>query len=104
MRISGPRILLIFDSVGVRQQMLRSDILSRWFSRVVEWNEADCVLDCRRVWLSVFGVPVHAQSRDNFEHLVSHWGSLVLVDEATLEPSSFEWGRMLVETHVLDRI
>ncbi|KAK8562259.1 hypothetical protein V6N12_010345 [Hibiscus sabdariffa] len=74
MRISGSRVLLIFDSIEIRQQVMSSDIMT------------------------------HAWSRDNFERLVSQWGSVVLVDEAMLEPSSFEWGRVLVETHVLDRI
>ncbi|KAK8605136.1 hypothetical protein V6N13_082590 [Hibiscus sabdariffa] len=42
------------------------------------------------VKVSVFGVPIHAWSCDNFERLVSHWGSVVLLEEATLEHSSFK--------------
>ncbi|KAK8548457.1 hypothetical protein V6N12_061371 [Hibiscus sabdariffa] len=60
MRISGDRVLLIFDDVGVRTTMLASDSMSKWFDRVVEWNEEDCAMGCWRVWISIFGVPIHA--------------------------------------------
>ncbi|KAK8579721.1 hypothetical protein V6N13_142889 [Hibiscus sabdariffa] len=72
MRMSGPRVLLIFDSIEVRQQVIHSGVLDRWFSHVVDWHAKESALDCRRAWISVFGVPVHAWSRDNFERLVSH--------------------------------
>ncbi|KAK8691226.1 hypothetical protein V6N13_074744 [Hibiscus sabdariffa] len=104
MRLAGSRVLLIFDSVEVRQQVMHSGVLDRWFSRVVEWSAEDSVLECRRVWVSVFGVPVHTWSRDNFEHLVSHCGLVILIEEDTLEPSSFERGRVLIETTAIDRI
>ncbi|KAK8652757.1 hypothetical protein V6N13_126782 [Hibiscus sabdariffa] len=104
MRLVGSRVLLIFDSIEVRQQVMVSGALDRWFSQVVDWSVEGSALECRRVWISVFGVPVHAWSRDTFKRLVSHWGSLIVLEEATVEPSSFERGRMLVETSVLDRI
>ncbi|KAK8995363.1 hypothetical protein V6N11_069798 [Hibiscus sabdariffa] len=56
------------------------------------------------VKVSVFGVPIHAWSCDNFERLVSHWGSVVLLEEATLEHSSFKRGRMLIKMTVIERI
>ncbi|KAK8689598.1 hypothetical protein V6N13_088312 [Hibiscus sabdariffa] len=49
-------------------------------------------------------VLVHAWSHDNFERLVSRWGSVILLEEAIAEPSSFERGRVLIETTVIDRI
>ncbi|KAL4369087.1 hypothetical protein GQ457_05G024400 [Hibiscus cannabinus] len=104
MRLAGPRVLLIFDSIEVRQQMMDSGVLDRWFSLVVDWSAEGSALECRRAWISVFGVPVHAWSRDTFERLVSHWGSVILLEEATAEPSSFERGRVLVESSVLERI
>ncbi|KAL4326071.1 hypothetical protein GQ457_11G031760 [Hibiscus cannabinus] len=104
MRLAGPRVLLIFDSIEVRQQMMDSGVLDRWFSLVVDWSTEGSALECRRAWISVFGVPVHAWSRDTFERLVSHWGSVILLEEATAEPSSFERGRVLVESSVLERI
>ncbi|KAK8583181.1 hypothetical protein V6N13_021893 [Hibiscus sabdariffa] len=67
MRISRPLVLLIFDSIEIQQQVVSSDVLKIWFSRVVDWNETDCALDYCRVW-----VPVHVWSLDNFERFVSH--------------------------------
>ncbi|KAK9017676.1 hypothetical protein V6N11_000684 [Hibiscus sabdariffa] len=55
MRISGDRVLLIFDDACVRSKMLASDTLSTWFDRVVEWNEEDGAMGCRRVWM--MGIP-----------------------------------------------
>ncbi|KAK8589475.1 hypothetical protein V6N12_023870 [Hibiscus sabdariffa] len=55
------------------------------------------------MWMSGL-VPVHAWSHDNFERLVSRWGSVILLEEAITEPSSFERGRVLIETTVIDRI
>ncbi|KAK8595279.1 hypothetical protein V6N13_123159 [Hibiscus sabdariffa] len=49
-------------------------------------------------------VPVHACSRDTFEQLVSYWGLVIVLEEATAKPSSFERGWVLVESSVLDRI
>ncbi|KAL4376983.1 hypothetical protein GQ457_02G029440 [Hibiscus cannabinus] len=104
MWLAGPRVLLIFYSIEVRQQMMDSGVLDRWFSLVVDWSAEGSALECRRAWISVFGVPVHAWSRDTFERLVSHWGSVILLEDATAEPSSFERGRVLVESSVLERI
>ncbi|KAK9044651.1 hypothetical protein V6N11_058546 [Hibiscus sabdariffa] len=92
MRISGDRVFLIFYDVDTRSRMLNSGVLSKWFSRVVDWNEDDCAIGCKRVWISGFGLPIHAWSRETFECLVMHWGTVIRVEEETLESSSFEWG------------
>ncbi|KAK8525055.1 hypothetical protein V6N12_029903 [Hibiscus sabdariffa] len=101
MRISGDTVLLIFYDVDVRSQMLASDSRSKWFDRVVEWNEEDCAMGCRRVWISIFGVSIHAWSRETFERVISCWCIVILVAKETLEPSSFERSRVLIETGVL---
>ncbi|KAK8521815.1 hypothetical protein V6N12_066398 [Hibiscus sabdariffa] len=77
MRISRPLVLLIFDSIEIQQQVVSSDVLKIWFSRVVDWNETDCALD---------------------------YCSVTMIEEAMLEFSSFERGRVLIETTVIDRI
>ncbi|KAK8595444.1 hypothetical protein V6N13_016813 [Hibiscus sabdariffa] len=79
MRVSGDRVLLIFDDVGVRTRILASDSLSKWFDRVAEWNEEDCAMGCWRVCISIFGVPIHAWSRETVERVMSHWGNVILV-------------------------
>ncbi|KAL4297450.1 hypothetical protein GQ457_12G002520 [Hibiscus cannabinus] len=75
----------------------------RW-NRVVEWSKVESAMLNRRVWVSVFGVPIHAWTSDTFERLVSHWGSVIKVAKETIEPSSFEKGRVLIETKFLEWI
>ncbi|KAK8675613.1 hypothetical protein V6N13_033678 [Hibiscus sabdariffa] len=82
----------------MRQEKFSEGALDRWFSRVVDWSVEGSALECRRVWISVFGVLVHVWSDDTFERLVPHWGSVIVLEEATAEPSSFERSRVLVET------
>ncbi|KAK9012101.1 hypothetical protein V6N11_040170 [Hibiscus sabdariffa] len=104
MRIFGSSVLLIFDDEEARQRVMESDMLSNWFDHVVDWNEAESAMVNRRVWLSVYGVPIHAWASGTFKRLVAHWGSVIQVAEATVELSSFERGRVLIETTSLDRI
>ncbi|KAK8626055.1 hypothetical protein V6N13_133707 [Hibiscus sabdariffa] len=104
MRIAGDRVFLIFYDVEERSRMLATDSMSKWFYRVVEWNEEDCAMGYRRTWISVFGILIHAWFRETFERVISHWGNLILMAEEKLEPSSFEKGLVLIETEVLDRI
>ncbi|KAL4332436.1 hypothetical protein GQ457_07G009330 [Hibiscus cannabinus] len=104
MRIAGDRVLLIFYDVEEHSRMLATDSQSKWFRRVVEWNKEDCEMGCRRTWIFVFGVLIHAWFWETFEQVISHWGNLIPVAEETLEPSSFEKGLVLIEMKVLDRI
>ncbi|KAK8713373.1 hypothetical protein V6N13_148593 [Hibiscus sabdariffa] len=104
LRLSESSVLLIFDDVEVRSHVLERDVLWIWFDRVVKWSEAESAMLNRRVWVSVFGVPIHVWMSDTFEQLVSHWGSVIQVAEETVEPSSFDKGRVLIETKFLERI
>ncbi|KAK8593569.1 hypothetical protein V6N12_045646 [Hibiscus sabdariffa] len=84
MRISGAMVLLIFYDVEMRNRMMNSGTLSKCFDRFVHWSEDGCAMGCQRVWISVFGVPIHAWSRETFERLVVQWGYMIRVDEETL--------------------
>ncbi|KAK8595439.1 hypothetical protein V6N13_016808 [Hibiscus sabdariffa] len=72
MRISGDRVLLIFDDVGVRTRILASDSLSKWFDRVAELNEEDCAMGCWRLCISIFGVPDAQDSSTDSEQMENH--------------------------------
>ncbi|KAK8502993.1 hypothetical protein V6N12_067671 [Hibiscus sabdariffa] len=74
------------------------------FDHVFDWNEAESALVNHRVWISVFGVPIHVWASETFERLVAYWGSVIQVVEKTVEPSSFEKGNVLIETTSMDRI
>ncbi|KAK8991898.1 hypothetical protein V6N11_044795 [Hibiscus sabdariffa] len=104
LRMSGSSVLLIFDNIENRRQVKEREVLSTWFDRVSEWCEDDSYFENRRVWVSIFGVPVHAWTSETFERVVAQWGTVIRVAEEIMVHSSFEKGRMLIETSTMDRI
>ncbi|KAK8487911.1 hypothetical protein V6N12_021102 [Hibiscus sabdariffa] len=74
------------------------------FDRVSEWCEDDSSFENCRVWVSVFGLPVHAWTSETSERVVTQCGTVIPVAEETMVPSSFEKGRVLIETSTMDRI
>ncbi|KAK9007254.1 hypothetical protein V6N11_051083 [Hibiscus sabdariffa] len=61
-------------------------------------------MESRRVWISIYGVPIHVWMRDTFERIAAHWGSIVWVEDKMLELSLLEMGQVLIESNSLDRI
>ncbi|KAK9045603.1 hypothetical protein V6N11_051512 [Hibiscus sabdariffa] len=98
--MSSSSALLIFDIIENRRQVKERDVLLTWFDRVSEWCEDNSSFENRRVWVSIFGVLIHAWTSETFERV----GTVIRVAEETMVPSSFEKGRVLIETSTLDRI
>ncbi|KAK9045543.1 hypothetical protein V6N11_051453 [Hibiscus sabdariffa] len=92
------------EALPLEKRVVERDLLSNWFDRVVNWNKVESAMVNHRVWISDFGVLIHAWSSDTFERLVAHWGSMIHVVEETMKQSSFERGRVLSETTSLDQI
>ncbi|KAK9007149.1 hypothetical protein V6N11_050982 [Hibiscus sabdariffa] len=84
LRMSGSSVLLIFYNIESRRKVKERDVLSTWFDRVSEWCEDGSSLENRRVWVSVFGVPVHAWTSETFERVVAQWGTEIRVAEETM--------------------
>ncbi|KAK8691014.1 hypothetical protein V6N13_074535 [Hibiscus sabdariffa] len=103
MHISGKRVLIIFDSIEERDHIVSSEVMSTWFERVENWKST-CGMEQHRVWLSIYGVPIHAWTNDTFERIAAIGGSMICVEEETLDPTSFERGRVLIESHSLTRV
>ncbi|KAL4377706.1 hypothetical protein GQ457_02G029470 [Hibiscus cannabinus] len=103
MRAAGDVVLLLFVMAEERQSMLDRSDLDRWFVKVLPWSP-DIGFDSCSVWLSVLGVPMQFWSQDTFRNVAQLWGSLVLLDESTMDPKSFEQARLLIETKHWDRI
>ncbi|KAK8682763.1 hypothetical protein V6N13_055137 [Hibiscus sabdariffa] len=91
------------EDIKARKRILESDVLGRWFSRVEEWSVA-CRVECMYVWLSLYGMLIHAWTIGTFEQIVAHWGSVVRVDEETLKLSSFDRRLVSIETSSLDQM
>ncbi|KAK8661557.1 hypothetical protein V6N13_091156 [Hibiscus sabdariffa] len=103
MRAAGEVVLLLFVTEEERQSVLDRSDLDRWFVKVLPWSP-DIGFDSRSVWISVLGVPVQFWSQDTFRNIAHLWGSLVRLDESTLDLTSFEQARLLIEMKHWDRI
>ncbi|KAK8590340.1 hypothetical protein V6N13_057233 [Hibiscus sabdariffa] len=103
MRAAGEVVLLLFVTEEEHQSVLDRSDLDRWFVKVLPWSP-DISFDSRSVWLSVLGVPMQFWSQDTFRNIAQLWGSLVRLDESTMDPKSFEQARLLIETKHWDRI
>ncbi|KAK9042964.1 hypothetical protein V6N11_071317 [Hibiscus sabdariffa] len=89
MRIIGNMVLVIFDSTEAHECILAYEMLDTWFERV-ENRKALCGMEHHRVWLSIYSVPIHSCTKETFERVASIWGSVIFVEEETLEPASFK--------------
>ncbi|KAL4324936.1 hypothetical protein GQ457_11G028430 [Hibiscus cannabinus] len=97
MRVSGSLVLLIFLNEEQRRSILDKDVLQQWLKNVMEWSPG-LQLPNRRVWVSAWGIPMHAWSEATFKRIAALWGDLVSVDSGTLAPVSFERAHFLIET------
>ncbi|KAK8690494.1 hypothetical protein V6N13_074027 [Hibiscus sabdariffa] len=93
----------MFTTVDERQTMLERSDMSKWFVNVEAWRP-ELTITNRSAWLSVVGLPMHLWSEESFNCISQLWGRLIRVEEATLEPQSFEQARILIETHILARV
>ncbi|KAK8685548.1 hypothetical protein V6N13_041548 [Hibiscus sabdariffa] len=103
MRLSGSRVLLIFQDIQVRSRVVELSALDNWFESVLVWSPRACKSN-QRVWLTMYGIPVHAWVDRTFENIPSIWGNFVRIDGETSDAVSFERARVLIETDWLCNI
>ncbi|KAK8510359.1 hypothetical protein V6N13_100386 [Hibiscus sabdariffa] len=103
MRLAGSRVLMMLSSSDTRQSVLESGVLCKWFSKVANW-EPGIEIGNKRAWLSVSEIRLHVWLRGTFDNITSIWGTLILSDDLTLVPNSFERGHILIETYKLECI
>jgi hypothetical protein len=58
----------------------------------------------REIWLSMFGIPLHAWGEDTFRKLANKCGVFVEIDEATRNNERFDVARVKVEAALCGRI
>ncbi|KAL4319593.1 hypothetical protein GQ457_18G011020 [Hibiscus cannabinus] len=75
MRVLGSLVLLIFLNEDQRRSILDKDVLQQWLENVMEWSPG-LQLPNRRVWLSAWGIPIHAWSEVTFKRIASLWEDL----------------------------
>lgn len=73
--------------------------LSHWFTWISPWSiNTERVRPGRLVWLSVEGIPLHAWTSKNFNHIGSKFGKVVEVEEFTTSRQQVHLGRVFVHT------
>ncbi|MCI19899.1 DUF4283 domain protein [Trifolium medium] len=55
----------------------------------------------RRIWLRMFGVPLHAWGERTFKNISNRCGEFVCLDTETLNRSHFDMARVRIETALL---
>lgn len=97
--------VLEVESKETYKQLLKED--QEWvqvcFTFIRPWKEDD-VIGRRRVWISVYGVPLHAWGRQLFRKIGNQFGKVVEIDEATLAKKDLRRGRILIDTPLLSTI
>ncbi|KAK8613163.1 hypothetical protein V6N13_100936 [Hibiscus sabdariffa] len=65
MRILDLMLLIMFTTLESRKKISSKVDLHCWFERVRVWT-LEFPIDSRQVWLSIYGMPMHAWSMDSF--------------------------------------
>lgn len=73
------------------------------FKFIRPWRESD-LNGKRRVWIEVYGVPLHAWCPQFFTRIGNRLGKTVEVDELTMSKEDLRKGRILVSTPCLQKI
>ncbi|MED6223527.1 hypothetical protein PIB30_074735 [Stylosanthes scabra] len=75
----GPRKCLItMDSVELKHEAMSNPVMLSLFDEIrphweFVWNS------CRRIWVELMGIPVHAWSSDMFQRVAKLWGRLWII-------------------------
>jgi len=98
------KFIITFPSLMLMEECLRNHgELNEWFTYIVKWNTSDQA-ETRRVWLEVFGVPMHGWIEDNFKKITEVWGSLICLDQLADTTINYESMKILVATDQFYRI
>jgi hypothetical protein len=64
----------------------------RWFTTLTPWRP-DILPKGRRIWVRLFGVPLHIWSMEGFKKIIWRYGKLLNLDPETLEQSRLDVAR-----------
>ena len=102
--VSCFKSILTFPSVELLEECLKNhDELNKWFSSIEKWN-LSVQAEIRRVWLEVFGVPIHGWAEENFKLIAEVWGRLICLDQPAGLTTTYESMKLMVVTDQFYRI
>jgi hypothetical protein len=94
----GMDLILLNSTVeGEIQRAYESNKLwwGRWFLSLTPWRP-DIRPRGRRIWVRLFGVPLHIWSWEGFKKIIWRYGKLLNLDPKTLEQLRFDVARALI--------
>ncbi|MCH84313.1 hypothetical protein A2U01_0005144, partial [Trifolium medium] len=68
----------------------------RWFSKIQPWRP-DILPKGRRIWVRLFGVPLHIWNWEGFEKIIWRFGKLQNLDPETLNQTRFDVARAHIQ-------
>lgn len=97
--------VLISNSQEERDNLLKEEeiLKKEWVSYLRNWKDSDHN-GRRRIWLSVYGVPLHVWSDQFFKKIGNIFGKIVQIKEETSLRKNLEKGRILIDTPIFDLI
>jgi hypothetical protein len=81
------------DKEAIQQAyQTNKDWWERWFSTVKPWRP-DILPKGRRIWVRLFGVPLHIWSLEGFKKIIWRYGKLLKLDPETMEQTRLDVAR-----------
>ncbi|GAB2282959.1 hypothetical protein Dimus_039571 [Dionaea muscipula] len=99
-RLGRSKVLITFPHEGNMKTFIDQHTKeeSFWFKDVVPWSAALEFDFGREVWLSCYGVPVHAWNVGTFSAIANFWGEVLNIDEDTARCVRYDIGKVKVYT------
>lgn len=96
--LGGPLHIITFDSIEEKEAMLESKWLEKWYMEVRNAARKTSSL-WRETWITIYGVPLHAWSYDNFYKIGCIFEKVLSVNQ-----QQFEYTKILISTDCLFKI
>ncbi|KAL8472386.1 hypothetical protein ACS0TY_029556 [Phlomoides rotata] len=93
----GGELVLIQAASEMDIQEKDLERIAYWFESIRPWRERD-VDNSRVIWTQWFGVPMHAWNPKFFKLVSTKFGSLIRLDEDTINRSNLQTARALIRT------
>jgi len=78
-------------------------VLDEWFVDITKWSMVE-QSETRRVWIAVYGVPMHGWTEDNFKEIAKIWGRLLRLEQEVDDTMNYECMRLLIDSDHFYRI
>jgi len=104
-RFLGDKDVLLTRQDGMKLKDIataNSDVMAEIFEFLQPWT-ADNPRGIKVVWIRCYGLPLNLWTMDCFSHIANNVGTLLEVDEATLEWERLEYARLKVRIQVSDK-